>query len=507
MSHFNSTRLAKNTLALYLRTFLTMLISLYTSRVVLNTLGISDFGIYNVVGGIVILFSFLNSAMASGTQRFLNYEMGNENKEKLKNIFNTSLMIHFFIAFVIFILAETLGLWFLNTKMVIAPDRLIAANWVYQFSVFSAMISLTQVPYMASIIANEKMIVYGYIGMFESIMKLLLVYLLVIIPNDKLIVYAILMFISQLIGAILYRGYCVRNFSETRFIKVKDKLLLKEMLTFSGWNLLASLASVSKGQGQNIILNLFFGPVVNAARAVSMSISGITSQFVSSFMTAVNPQITKSYSSGDLDTFMDLIFNSSKFAFFLLSLITLPILINTQFILDFWLKTPPELSSVFVQLVLIDALVVSVSYPLTTSAQATGIVKKFHITVTSFELLNLPISYLLLGEGCSPKSVFFVTICMSLIALLARLFILKTLIKLPIMKFVTSVLLKSWFVFGISYFIMVKLNSLFVIHNSSFILSSLLSVLLLSVFILLIGIEQNEKKFLFNKVKEFLVKK
>lgn len=501
MSHFNSTRLAKNTLALYLRTFFTMLISLYTSRVVLNTLGISDFGIYNVVGGVVILFSFLNSAMASGTQRFLNYEMGHENKEKLKKIFNTSLMIHFFMAFVILILAETIGLWFLNTKMVIAPDRIIAANWVYQLSVFSAMISLTQVPYMASIIANEKMIVYGYVGIFESIMKLVLVYLLVIIPNDKLIVYAILMFISQLIVAILYRGYSVRNFSETRFMKVKDKLLLKEMLTFSGWNLLASIASVSKGQGQNIILNLFFGPVVNAARAVSMSISGITSQFVSSFMTAVNPQLTKSYSSGDINTFMDLIFKSSKFAFFLLSLITLPILINTQFVLDFWLKTPPKFSSDFVQLVLIDALIVSVSFPLTTSAQATGNVKKFHLAVTAFELLNLPISYLLLINGNSAQSVFVLTICMSLVALIARLIILRALIQLPIIKFVKNVLFRSWLVFAVSYCIMVKLNSFFDMQNSLFILSSFLSVLLLLVLILFIGLDQSEKKIVFNRIK------
>ena len=506
MPHFNSTQLAKNTLALYVRTFFSMLISLYTSRIVLNTLGIADFGVYNVVGGVVIFFSFLNSAMASGTQRFLNYEMGKGSKEKLKIIFSTSLMIHLFIAVIIFVLAETIGLWFVNTKMVITADRLVAANWVYQFSIFSAMISLTQVPYMASIIANEKMVVYGYVGVFESIMKLLLVFILVIISYDKLIVYAILMFISQLIVAVIYRGYCVRNFDETRFEKIKDKLLLKEMLSFSGWNLLASIASVSKGQGQNIILNLFFGPVVNAARAVSMSISGITNQFISSFMTAVNPQITKTYSSGDLDTFMDLIFKSSKFAFFLLAIITLPILINTQFILDLWLKTPPELSSVFVQLILIDSLVVSVSYPLTTSAQATGIIKKFHIAVTSFELFNLPISYLLLRQGYAPQSVFIVTIWMSFIALLTRLIILKTLIRLPIMKFVTNVLFRSWFVFGISYFIMVNLNNMLVNQNSAFILSSLLSVFLLGVLILLIGLDQNEKKFVLRKIKGFMIK-
>lgn len=496
MSHYDAKRLAKNTIALYARTFVTLLISLYTSRIVLNTLGVEDFGVYNVVGGVVMLFVFLNSAMASGTQRFLNYEMGQGDSERVNIVFSSSLKIHFVIAIIVLLLSETIGLWFVNYKLVIPVDRINAANWVYQFAVLSTMATLIQVPYMASVIANEKMQIYAYAGLLEAILKLVIVYLLVMFNYDKLILYGILLFVVQLITSILYIFYCRKNFVECKYIKPKGKEMYKEMFIFSSWGLLASIATVSKGQGQNIILNLFFGPVVNAARAVSMAISGLTSQFVGGFMTAVNPQITKTYSSGNKIEFEKLIFKSSKFAFYLLSFVSIPILLKTQLILELWLVNPPQYSALFSQLVLIDALIVSVSFPLTSSAQATGNIRRFHISVTFFELLNLPVSYILLKLGHPPESVFIVTIVMSILALIARLIVLKKLTNLPVKKFMFEVLLKCWIVFGLSFTLLSYINY----HNSNafvtIILTAALSSLILLFLIYFFGLNKNERNYI-----------
>lgn len=501
MTHYNTRRLAKNTIALYIRTFITLLISLFTSRIVLNTLGIEDFGVYNVVGGVVMLFVFLNSAMASGTQRFLNYEMGKGDLIRVNNVFSSSLKIHFIIAIIIFFFTETIGLWFVNHQLVMPEERLYAANWVYQFSVLYTILSLIQVPYQAALIANEKMEVYGYVGLFEALLKLLVVYLLVIGNLDKLILYAALLFAVESIIFITYLFYCKKSFAECRYVKHQEKDIHKEMLSFSSWNLLASIATMSKGQGQNIILNLFFGPVVNAARAVSMSISGITNQFVSGFMTAANPQITKTYSSGSKNDFENLIFKSSKFAFFLLALVTLPLLLNTKLILELWLVKPPQYAALFSQLVLIDALIVSVAFPLTASAQATGNIKRFHISVTFFELLNLPVSYFLLKRGNPPESVYYVTISMSFLALIIRLIVLKKLINLSVKKFILDVLVRGWGIFGIAYII---LNYIGYINTNRFVtvaISTILSTVLLIFLITFIGLKNDERQYIYSMIK------
>ncbi|MFA5540261.1 MAG: MATE family efflux transporter [Bacteroidales bacterium] len=501
MSHYNARRLAKNTIALYARTFVTLLISLYTSRIVLNTLGVEDFGVYNVVAGVVMLFVFLNSAMASGTQRFLNYEIGQGDSNRVNIVFSSSLKIHFLIAIIILLLSETIGLWFVNYKLVIPEGRMNAANWVYQFAILSTMISLVQVPYMASVIANEKMQIYAYVGLLEAVLKLVIVYLLVMLNYDKLILYAIMSFIVQLLVIIMYVSYCRKKFVECKYIKPKDKRLYKDMLSFSSWNLFASIATVSKGQGLNMILNLFFGPVVNAARAVSMSISGVTNQFVGGFMTAANPQITKTYSSGNKSEFEKLIFRSSKFAFYLLSLVTIPILAKTQLILELWLVNPPQYSALFIQLVLIDALIVSVAFPLTSSAQATGNIKRFHVTVTFFELLNLPVSYILLKLGYPPESVYVVTILMSILALIARLIVLRKLTNLPVKKFMFDILLKCWVVFGLTFTLQHYIN----FHHTNvfitIIVTTVLSSLILLFLIYLIGLNRDEKRDIYSMIQ------
>lgn len=478
-----------------------MIVSLYTSRVVLNTLGVQDYGIYNVVGGVVSMFSFLNSAMAGGTQRFLNFEMGEGNIARLKAIFNVSLSIHFAIALIVFIFAESIGLWFLNTKLIIPHDKIVAANWVYQFSIFSAMITLTQVPYTASIIAHEKMTVYGYVSIIEVILRLVIVFILVAFSFDKLKLYAILTFLVSLIVAFIYREYCRNRYLECRFKIIKNKHLYLEMISFSSWNLFGNMASVGMNQGQNIILNLFFGPAVNAARAVAMSLNSAVQSFVGSFMTAVNPQIVKSYAVGDKESCLQLIFTSAKFSYFLLFIISVPALLNTNYILDIWLKNPPEYATVFFRLTLIDSLITCLSAPLVMGAQASGRIKTYSILVGSILLLNLPFAYTLLKFGLAPPSVFYVTIGLSLTALFGRLFMLRLLLDLNIIKFITEVVVKCWGIFILTviplYYITAPMStSFFTLLTSSFI-SILISVIL----ILFVGMSKNERFFIFTTLK------
>lgn len=312
----NNKRIAKNTLLLYIRMMLTMAVSLYTSRVVLNTLGVEDFGIYNVVGGVVAMFGFLNGAMATTTQRYITFELGRNDFKQLKKIFNISVSIHAFISIIILILAETIGLWFLYNKMTIPVERIDAALWAYQGSIISTIILIMSVPYNALIIAHEKMSTFAYISVLEAVLKLLIVYMLLIGDFDKLKLYALLMCCIQLIIRFIYGNYCKRHFPETKFQLYKDLKLFNNMLAFAGWNLWGNCASITFTQGVNILLNIFFGPIVNAARGITTQVQGAVNQFSWNFQTALNPQITKSYASGDYIYMHKLIFRSSKFTFF-----------------------------------------------------------------------------------------------------------------------------------------------------------------------------------------------
>lgn len=501
MSHINKKKIAKNTLIMYTRLIITLIISLYTSRVILNALGIVDYGIYNVVGGVIVLFTFINSAMANSTQRFLNFEMGKNNTFRTQLVFNTSLKIHFFIAIIILIIAESIGLWWVNNLLVIPENRFFSANIVYQFTILSTLITLITVPFQALIIANEKVSVYGYIGISEALFKLIIAFTLVHISSDKLIVYAFLLCVVQIINSVINIIYCKKHFNESRFIPAKDKRMMKEMLSFSSWSLLSGIASVSKGQGQNMLLNIFFGPAVNAARAVSMTITAVTNQLISGLMTAVNPQIVKTYSSSNKKQFEELLFQSSKASFFLIAIVGIPIILNAQYILELWLGNPPAYSALFLQLVLIDAIIVSISFPLTSSAQATGNVKRFHSYVTFFELLNLPISYLFLKLGNGPSVVYYVTIVMSCMALIMRLYVLKDLIQLPIKNFVWNVILRCWLIAAIAlclYFIKIDYYTLF----TSFVLKISITIVTLVILIVTIGLNSKEKKVIYTKIKE-----
>lgn len=316
----NNKRIAKNTLMLYIRMLFTMAVSLFTSRVVLNTLGVEDYGIQNVVGGVISMFTFINGGMVSSTQRYLNFEIVKGNADRLRSVFNTALQIHALIALVIIILGETVGLWFLLEKLVIPEERMTAAMWVYQCSIIACAVNILSVPYNADIIAHEKMSAFAYISILDVTLKLVIVYLLVVSPIDKLIAYAILTLLVQLLIRYVYTRYCNKHFQES-FVEWRfNKPLFKEMLSFAGWSFLGNLAAILYTQGLNMMLNIFFGPVVNAARGIAVQVQSAVHQFVSGFQTALNPQITKNYASGDLEQMHSLMFRSARFSFLLLFL-------------------------------------------------------------------------------------------------------------------------------------------------------------------------------------------
>lgn len=409
MSNFeNNKRIAKNTVMLYFRLFLTMGVTLYTSRVVLNTLGVVDFGVYSVVGCIVTMFSFLNGAMSSATQRYLSVEIGKQDYLQLKKVFSISLSIHVLISIIIVLLAETIGLWFLNTQMNIPVSRMEAANWVYQFSVLAFAVSVIQVPYNASIIAHEKMDIYAYVSIIEVLLRLLIVFVLVWLGFDKLKLYAVLTFVVSTLVMLIYQTYCKRKFKECHYHFYKDKSLFYSLINFSGWSLFGGLAWVMMGEGLNILLNIFFGSVINASRGVAFQVNMAVSTFVNNFRTAVNPQIVKSCTIGDKAYMSSLVFESAKYSFYLLLLLSLPILLETKTIMHIWLKLVPERSVIFCQLVLINSLIQCFDIGIVFTA--IGKIKENQFIGGLIYLFILPISYFLLKSGNSPEVVFYVQI-------------------------------------------------------------------------------------------------
>lgn len=496
----NSKKIAKNTLLLYFRMMFTMAVSLYTSRVVLNTLGVEDFGIYNVVGGVVAMFGFLNSAMSSSTQRYITFELGKNNFTQLKKVFNTSISIHIFISIVILILAETIGMWFLYNKMTIPIERMEAALWTYQGAIASTIVLIMSVPYNATIIAHEKMSAFAYISVLEVVLKLLVVYLLLIGNFDKLKLYSILMLTIQLIIRLIYGYYCKKHFPETKLQLAKDWKLFKEMLGFAGWNLWGNCASIAFTQGINILLNMFFGPTVNAARGIAVQVQNAVNQFSFNFQTALNPQITKSYATEDYMYMHKLIFRSSKFTFFLLLFLSLPIQLETEIILTIWLKNVPEHTVNFLRIILCVTIIDATANPLMISAAATGKVKLYQSAIGSILLTILPISYTILKIGGNPESVFIVHLSICAIAFIIRLFIIRPMIQLNINHYFKEVILKCFVVtltslalpIGIKYFTDDSL--------ASFLVVCFTCVLSVALTIYILGFEQNEKQFINQKI-------
>ena len=414
-------RIAKNTMMLYVRMFVLMLVGLYTSRVVLNALGETDYGVYSVVGGVVAMFSMISGALNSAVSRFITFELGKNNPERLNRVYCTSVNIQLILALIIVLLAEPIGLWFIENKMTIDPARIPAATWVLHFSLLAFVINLMSVPQMASITAHEKMSAYAYIGILDGLLRLGVAFMIVSAPFDRLVYYAMLMAGVVLIVRLTYGIYCRIHFPECRYRFVFDRPLVKEMFAFAGWNFIGVTSGVLRDHGGNILVNLFAGPVVNAARGVAVQLNGAVQSFVTNFMTAVNPQITKSYAAGDYKYVFALIGKSSRMSFYLLSLMAIPIIFNADLLLQIWLKEVPEHTTLFVQLFLMFALSESLSLPLITAMLATGRIRNYQLVVGGIQLLNLPVSYIFLKMGAIPEITVVVAIALSHVCLFARL--------------------------------------------------------------------------------------
>ena len=502
----NNKRIAKNTLLLYVRMLFMMAVSLYTSRVVLNALGVEDFGIYNVVGGVVAMFSMLSGSLSAAITRFITYELGTGNKENLKKIFSSSVTIQIGLAVLIILLAEAIGVWFLNVKMNIPDGRIVAANWVFQFSILTFAINLISVPYNASIIAHERMSAFAYISILEAIGKLTIAFLIVISPMDKLIFYAILMCTVALIVRFTYGAYCKRHFEECTYHFIFNKELLKRMFGFAGWNFIGATSAVLRDQGGNIVINLFCGPAVNAARGIAFQVNTAVYGFVSNFMTALNPQITKSYAAGDRDYMMTLIYQGARLSFYMLLLLSLPVLVNPHYILGLWLKIVPDHAVLFVQLVLIFAMSESISNPLITAMLATGKIRNYQLVVGGLQMMNLPVSYLLLRMGMFPEVVIVVAIAISQCCLAARLVMLRGMIGLSVRKYVKKVYINVLVVTVIAaifpFLLSMKLEESFL----NFVLLCFVALICTGITIYYIGCDKTERQFVLNKLHTIIDK-
>ena len=442
MTDFRSQRIARNTLMLYIRMFALLLVGLYTSRVVLEALGENDYGIYNVVGAVVAMFTIISGALNSAVSRFITFEMGKGGTSELNKVYSTAVNIQILLALIVVIIAEPVGIWFIENEMTIDPVRIPAAKTVLHFSVLSFVINLMSVPQMASITAHEKMSAYAAIGIIDSLLRLCVALLIMKCSIDRLVCYAALMAVAVFVVRLTYGIYCRIHFPECRYRPVFEKEIMKEMFSFAGWNFIGVSAGVLRDQGGNILVNLFYGTAVNTARGVAVQLNSAVQGFVTNFMTAVNPQITKSYASGDRQYMFSLIRKASRMSFCLLFVLSLPVLFNTEYILSIWLKEVPDHTVMFVRLFMLFALCESVSHPLITAQLATGKIRNYQLVVGGLMLMNIPVSYILLRNGAIAEITVVVAIVFSLLCLVARLVMLRRMIGLSVKDFLTDVCLR-----------------------------------------------------------------
>lgn len=498
----NNKRIAKNTLLLYVRMLFTMAVSLFTSRVILNTLGVEDYGINNVVGGIVTMFSVLSGSLSSSISRFITFELGKGNIERLKTIFSTGVNIQLGMSVLIIIIAEAVGIWFLNTKMNIPTDRMVAANWVFQCAILTFVLNLLSVPYNAAIIAHEKMSAFAYISVVEVSLKLIIVYMLMISPFDRLETYAVLLLLVGAVIRFIYGYYCKRHFEECTYHFVFDKPVLKEMTGFAGWNFLGNGAYMLNTQGVNILMNLYFGVAVNAARGIATQVDAALKQFVNNFTTAVNPQITKSYAQGDLDYMHKLVCRSAKFSAFLMMFFAVPIILETNTILTIWLKTVPDYAVIFLQWIIISSFMDTVlANSLVTSMFATGKIKRYQIIVTTVGCLVFPLSWIAFKLGFEPQVGYILYFIIYTILLFVRLYLLKDMVKLPVMMYIREVLYKLAPIIVVGFAIPGILILTMDAGWLRLILVCLLSVLVTVASEYFIGLSNKEKNFVAEKIK------
>lgn len=494
MTDSRTRRIARNTLMLYIRMFALLLVGLYTSRVVLEALGENDYGIYNVVGGVVAMFTIISGALNSAVSRFITFEMGKGAAARLNEVYSTAVTIQFIIALTVVAAAEPIGLWFIENEMTIDPSRIPAAKLVLHFSILAFVINLMSVPQMASITAHEKMSAYAAIGVLDGLLRLAVAFMIMRSPMDRLVYYAALMAAVVLIVRGAYGIYCRTHFPECRYRPVFEKPLMKEMFSFAGWNFIGVSAGVLRDQGGNILVNLFYGTAVNAARGIAVQLNAAVQGFVTNFMTAVNPQITKSYASGDKAYMLSLIRRSSRMSFFLLFVIALPILFNTEYLLSIWLKDVPAHTVMFVRLFLVFALCESISNPLITAQLATGKIRNYQLVVGGLMLLNIPVSYIFLKHGAAAEITVAVASAISLVCLAARLVMLRGMIGLSIRKFVSDVCLKIVLVVVISLILPIAIYNVLPDGFAGFVISAAVCVAVSGSAVLFMGLDGKERK-------------
>ncbi len=499
-------RIARNTLMLYVRMLVLMLVGLYTSRVVLDALGENDFGIYDVVGGVVAMFTIISGSLNSAISRFITFELGKTDGQRLNKVYSTAVLIQLVIAAVVVSVAEPVGLWFISNEMTIDPSRIPAARTVLHFSLASFVINMMSVPQMASITAHEKMSAYAYIGLLDGFLRLGAAVLISRSSSDRLVLYAALMTMTVLLVRMAYGLYCRRYFPECRFRMVRDLSLVREMFSFAGWNFIGVSAGVLRDQGGKILINIFTGPAVNAARGVALQLSGAVQGFVTNFMTAVNPQITKSYAAGDREYMYFLISKSSRMSYYLLFVLALPVLFNTGYLLDLWLKDVPSHSELFVQLFLVFTLSESLSNPLITAQLATGNIRNYQLVVGGLQLLNIPVSYLFLKSGAVPEVTVMVAVAISQICLFARLFMLRGMIGLPAGDFLKKVYLNVFAVSAAALVVPLAADTALPDTFSGFAASVMICVCSAGLSVMFIGLRASERRELASMLKDWLRK-
>ena len=502
----NKQTIAKNTFMLYIRMILVMAATLFSTRIVLKNLGVEDYGIYNVVAGIVTMFAFLNSSMSGATQRFLTFELGLNDNNRANVVFCQSVVIHILIAVLILVLAETIGLWFVYNKLTIPDERFTAAMWVYQIAILSFLFTVVNVPYQASIIAHEDMSVYAWGSILDVALKLGVAYLISISPYDKLIFYSFLLLLTTIVMFLFYMIYCKRHYTECKCRFLFEEKKFSEMFSFAGWNIIGNLSFALRSQGSNILLNMFFGPSVNAARGVAQQVEGAVENFVLNFQTASNPQIIKSYALKEYDESTRLVCQCSKFSFFLMIIIGIPILFQADYILTVWLTEVPEYTVIFVNLILLSGIVDSVSKALITYIKATGNVKWYQIIQGGFYILTLPVIYVFLKLGYSPVYSMMIILVFTVLGTFLRLYLVHRVAgEFPVMYFVRTVLLPAVVVGAASFGVCFLFSYMSSTDSFVSLLYNTLSMFVLIAAILwLLGLNKDERLYLRKVARRYL---
>lgn len=502
----NTKRIAKNTLILYVRTLFTMLVSLYTSRVILNTLGVSDFGISNVVGGVVGMFSVISGSLSSSISRFITFELGHGDINKLKRIFSTSVNIQIGIALIIVLLAECIGVWFVNHKLNIPAGRLVAANWVFQCSLLSFAIGLISVPYNACIIAHERMSAFAYMSILETILKLVIVYMLFISPYDKLISYAVLFVVISLVMRLIYGWYCNKHFVESHYEFIYDRPLIKEMTGFAGWSFFGNTAYMFNTQGVDMLINIFFGVTLNAAKGVASQVQNAVMQFVGNFTVAINPQITKSYASGDREYMNKLICRGARLSYYLLLIFTVPIVCEADYILYLWLKTVPEYAPIFLRLILFGTLMTLLGNTMLTAIQATGNIRRYQIWITITGCFVFPLTWIAYKLGFPPETTYIIYIIIYFLLNFIRVYIAKGLMDFPVRLYLFDVIFRVVIVSIVAFIfpllVIRYLEPGFLRLCISCIVGLISSLLTINI----LGLEHVEREIIYKKVSHLLSK-